>query len=117
MFEGKSWIERITPFCMWIGSCRVSKRKYPIKRNKKVLTPYSPYAARIRPYTVRERTVSVRGSDGYGQNVAKMPPARVRVPYIRCRLYALYGIRRSALEETRERDFVSRNLAFELRFK
>ena len=24
--------------------------------------------------------------DGYGQNVVEMPPARVRMPYIRCRL-------------------------------
>ena len=78
LFEGKSWIERITPFRgFWIGSCKVSKRKYPIKRKKRVLTPYSPYSARIRPSRVREHTVSVRASNGYGQNVAKMPPARM----------------------------------------
>ena len=33
-------------------------------------------------YGVREHTVSVRGSDRYSQNVAKMALARVRVPYI-----------------------------------
>ena len=75
-----------------IGSCRVSKRKYPIERNNKVLTLYAPYAARIRLYGGWEHTVSVRGCDGYSQNVANMPPARVWVLYIWCHLYALYRV-------------------------
>ena len=37
------------------------------------------------------------GSLTGSQNVAKMLPARVQVLYIRCRLYALYGTRCSAL--------------------